>query len=74
MESNEEIIGTKDAYTKNIIIQKLEINDLDIIAETFNEYFVNVGVNLLSKVLESYASLKPIVPEMTKTLNDTNMR
>lgn len=74
MESNEEIIGTKDAYTKNIIIQKLEINDLDIIAETFNAYFVNVGVNLLSKVLESYASLKPIVPEMTKTLNDTNMR
>lgn len=66
--------STKDAYTKNIIIQKLEINDLDIIAETFNEYFVNVGVNLLSKVLESYASLKPIVPEMTKTLNDTNMR
>lgn len=65
---------TKDAYTKNIIIQKLEINDLDIIAETFNEYFVNVGVNLLSKVLESYTSLKPIIPEMTKTLNDTNMR
>ena len=65
---------TKDAYTKNIIIQKLEINDLDIIAETFNEYFVNVGVNLLSKVLESYTSLKPIIPKMTKTLNDTNMR
>ena len=65
---------TKDAYTKNIIIQKLEINDLDIIAETFNEYFVNVGVNLLSKVLESYTSLKPIIPEMNKTLNDTNMR
>ena len=61
-----------DGYTKYIIAKKLEISNIEIIGEKFNEYFVNVY--LLSEVLKSYTGLKPIIPKMTKTLNETNMK
>ena len=64
---------TNDGYTKYIIVKKLEINNIEIIGEKFNEYFVNVELNLLSEVLKSYTGLKPIISKMTKTLNETNM-
>ena len=48
-----EIIGKKKCNSqilpKQILVDKIEVNDTTSIAEKFNEFYVNVGPNLAQK-------------------------
>ena len=52
-----EIIGKKKCNSqilpKQILVDKIEVNDARSIAEKFNEFYVNVGPNLAKKIPQS---------------------
>ena len=42
---------------KQILVDKIEINDAKCIAEKINEFYVNVGPNLAKKIPQSDSSI-----------------
>ena len=62
-----EIIGCKkmknSSFPKRILIDGLETFDQKVIAEKFNEYFVNVGPNLASKIPQTTGNYKDYLQE-----------
>ena len=68
-----EKIYKNDVFPKNIIIDKIEINDAKNIAEKFDEHFVKVGPNLASEISKSNINFKSFIPKITTTLNETDV-
>ena len=69
-----EIIGKKKCINqilpKQILVDKIEINDAKSIAEKFNEFYVNVGPNLAKKIPQSDLNFESYLPKMNTTLNE----
>ena len=72
-----EIIGKSkninDTFPKQIIIDQIEINDGQSIADKFNEYYVNVGPSLASKISEGDISFRSYLPEVAITLGENSL-
>ena len=50
---------------KKIALENKEITDQKTIAEKFNEFYVNVGHNLASKILQNNNDYKSYLPDIT---------
>ena len=59
-----------DKFPKSLNINKEEITDKKIIADTFNKFFINVGSNLACKIPPSRRNFKLYLPNMTNALSD----
>ena len=72
-----EIIGKSkninDTFPKQIIVDQIEINDSQSIADKFNEYYVNVGPSLASKIPEGDISYRSYLPEVAITLGENSL-
>ena len=72
-----EIIGKSkninDTFPKQIIVDQIEINDAQSIADKFNEYYVNVGPSLASKIPEGDISYGSYLPEVAITLRENSL-
>ena len=72
-----EIIGKSkninDTFPKQIIVDQIEINDSQSIADKFNEYYVNVGPSLASKIPEVDISYRSYLPEVAITLSENSL-
>ena len=72
-----EIIGKSkninDTFPKQIIVEQIEINDAQSIADKFNEYYVNVGPSLASKIPEGDISYRSYLPEAAITLDENSL-
>ena len=72
-----EIIGkTKvcnDNFPKRLVIDKTEITNKKSIAETFNEYFVNVGPSLASVIPKSNVHFTSNLPATYTIFEETNL-
>ena len=53
-----------DTLPKQIIVDQIEINDAQSIADKFNEYYVNVGSSLASKIPEGDISYRSYLPKL----------
>ena len=54
-----------DKFPKTLDINKEEITDKKIIAETFNKFFINIGSNLADKVPPSSTSFESYLLNIT---------
>ena len=72
-----EIIGKKKCINqvlpKQILVDKIEINDAKSIAEKFNEFYVNVGPNLAKKIPQSDLNFESYLPKVNTTLNEKSL-
>ena len=72
-----EIIGKSkninDTFPKQIIVDQIEINDAQSIADKFNEYYVNVGPSLASKIPEGDISYRSYLSEVAITLGGNSL-
>ena len=72
-----EIIGKgkniNDTFPKQIIVDEIEINDAQPIADKLNEYYVNVGPSLASKIPEGDISYRSYFLEVAITLDDNSL-
>ena len=72
-----EIIGKSkninDTFPKQIIVDQIEINDAQSIADKFNEYYVNVGPSLASIIPEGDISYRSYLPEVAITLGENSL-
>ena len=72
-----EIIGKKKCINqvlpKQIVVDKIEINDAKSIAETFNKFHVNVGPNLAKKTPQSDLNFESYLPKVNTTLNEKSL-
>ena len=59
-----------DKFPKSLNINKEEITDKKIIADTFNKFFLNVGSNLANKIPPSSTNFKSYLPNTTTALSD----
>ena len=59
-----------DKFPKSLNINKEEITDKKIIADTFNKFFINVGSNLADKIPPSSTNFKSYLPNITTALSD----
>ena len=57
-------------YPKSLDINKEEITDKRIIADTFNTFFIYVGSNLADKIPPSETDFKSYLPNITTALSD----
>ena len=60
----------KDKLPKSLDINKEEINDKKIIAETFNKFFINVCSNLADKIPPTSTSFESYLYIITTALSD----
>ena len=71
-----EIIGKSkninDTFPEQIIVDQIEINDAQSIADNFNEYYANVGPSLASKIPEGDISYRSYLPEVAITLGENS--
>ena len=72
-----EIIGKKKCINqvlpKQILVEKIEINDAKSIVEKFNEFYVNVGTNLAQKIPQSDLNFESYLPKVNTTLNEKSL-
>ena len=72
-----EIIGKKKCINqvlpKQILVDKIEINDAKSIAEKFNEFYVNVGPNLAKKIPQSDLNFESYLPKVNTALNEKSL-
>ena len=72
-----EIIGKKKCNSqilpKQILVDKIEVNDARSIAEKFNEFFVNVGPNLAKIILQSDINFESYLPKVNATLKESSL-
>ena len=70
-----EIIGKKKCYNetlpKRLIVDKVEMNDAESIAEKFNKIFLNIRPNLAKKIRQSNLTFKSYLLTANTTLNET---
>ena len=59
-----------DKFPKTLDVNKEEIADKKIIAETFNKFFISIGSNLADKVPPSSTSFESYLPNITTALSD----
>ena len=57
-------------FSKSLYINKEEITDKNIIAETFNNFFINAGSNLADKIPPSSTSFESYLPNVTTALSE----
>ena len=62
--------NTCGSFPKKLGINKVEITDTKIIAETINNLFVEVGPNLASKIAKSYANFKTFISKVNTKLHE----
>ena len=69
-----EVIGKKkcdnEMLPKDLIVDKIEINNAKSIMEKFNEFFVNIGPNLANKIPQCDLTFKSYLPTINTTLNE----
>ena len=72
-----EIIGKSkninETFPKQIIVDQIEINDAHSIADKFNEYYVNVGPSLASKIPEGDISYRSYLLDVSITLGENSL-
>ena len=72
-----EIIGKRKCNSqilpKQILVDKIEVNDARSIAETFNELYVNVGPKLAKKILQSDINFESYLPKVNATLKESSL-
>ena len=72
-----EIIGKKKCNSqilpKQILVDKIEVNDTRSIAEKFNEFYVNVGPNLAKKIPQSDINFESYLPKVNATLKESSL-
>ena len=59
-----------DKFPKRLDINKEEITDKNIIAETFNKFFIKIGFNLADKIPPSSTNFELYLPNITTALSD----
>ena len=59
-----------DKFPKSLDINKEEITDKKIIAETFNKFFINAGFNLADKIPPSSTNFESYLPNITTAVRD----
>ena len=71
----EEVIGKKkcnsETLPKHLIVDKVEINDVKSIAESCNDFFVDIGPNLANKISQCDLTFKSYLPIVNTMLNET---
>ena len=69
-----EVFGKKkcnnETLPKHLIVDKSEINDAKSIAEKYNEFFVNIGLNLANKIPQCDLTFESYLPTVNTTLNE----
>ena len=60
-------------FLKQIIVDQIEINDAQSIADKFNEYYVNVGPSLASKIPEGDINYRSYLLEVAITLGENSL-
>ena len=72
-----EIIGKKNCNSqilpKQILVDKIEVNDARSIAEKFNEFYVNVGPNLAKKIPQNDINFESYLPKVNATLKESSL-
>ena len=73
-----EIIGEKKCNQtsispKQVLVDKIEVNDGRSIAEKFNEFYVNVGPNLAKKIPQSDINFESYLPKVNATLTESSL-
>ena len=72
-----EIIGKKKCNNqilpKQILVDKIEVNDARSTAEKFNEFYVNVGPNLAKKIPQSNINFESYLPKVNATLKESSL-
>ena len=59
-----------DKFPKSLDINKEEITDKKMIAETFNKFFINVDFNLADKIPRSSTNFESYLSDITTALSD----
>ena len=59
-----------DKFPKRLDINKEEITGKNIIAETFNKFFINISSNLADKIPPSSTNFELYLPNITTALSD----
>ena len=60
----------KHKFPKSLNINKEEITDKKIVAETFNKFLVNIGSNLADKFPASSTNFESYLPNVTTAVSD----
>ena len=58
---------------KKIALENKEISDQKTIAEKFNEFYVNVGPNLASKIPQDNNDYKSYLPDITTLIDEQDL-
>ena len=58
---------------KKIALENKEITDQKTIAEKFNEFYVNVGPNLASKIPQNNNNYKSYLPDITALFDEQDL-
>ena len=70
-----EKIGEKkcnnETLVKHLIVDQIEIHDARSIAETFNQFLVNIGLNLANKIPQCDLTFKSHLPTSNRILKET---
>ena len=73
-ENNMSVIGKSkicnDKFPKSLNINKEEITDKNVIGETFNKFFINVGSNVADKIPPSSTNFQSYLLNITTVLID----
>ena len=59
-----------DKFQKSLNINKEEITDKNVIGETFNKFFINVGSNVADKIPPSSTNFQSYLLNITTVLSD----
>ena len=59
-----------DKFPKSLNINKEEITDKNVIGETFNKFFINVGSNVADKIPPSSTNFQSYLLNITTVLSD----
>ena len=72
-----EIIGKNKCNSKmlpkQILVDKIEVDEARSIAEKFNEFYVNVGPNLAKKIPQSDINFESYFPKLNATLKELSL-
>ena len=59
-----------DKFPNSLDINKQEITDIKIIAETFNKFFINAGSHLADKIQPISTNFESYLPNIATALSD----
>ena len=63
----------ENCLPKKIALENKEITDQKTIAEKFNEFYVNVGPNLASKIPQNNNNYKSYLPDITALFDEQDL-